>query len=175
MKKQILGLLVGFSFIHSVALAADLKVGDKAPLFKAKTQDGKEFDLASRKGKWTVLYFYPKSGTPGCTKQAQGFRDGIDKIRAAGAEVYGISTNTVEEQANFYKEQHLNFTLLADPKDEIVNLYGSKMPMLNMSKRWTFIINPNLTIRSINRNVEAEKDAENVAKELVSLSANPGN
>ncbi len=60
--------------------AAELKPGDNAPTFSGRTQDGQSFDLASRKGQWTVLYFYPKADTPGCTKQACTFRDNIKQI-----------------------------------------------------------------------------------------------
>lgn len=153
----------------SLAHAADLKVGDPAPLFSAKTQENKDFNLADRKGQWTVLYFYPKAGTPGCTKQACAFRDSIQKIRDQGADVYGISADTVEAQAGFHKEHHLNFTLLADPEDKVVNLYGSKMPLLKMSKRWTFIIDPNLKIRGIQKDVDPVMDADRVAKEIATL------
>src|SRR5690606_11227439 len=107
-----------------------LKIGDTAPLFKAKTQEGSEFDLSTRKGEWTVLYFYPKSDTPGCTKQACAFRDNIEKIRGQDAEVYGISVNSVKDQAKFHEKYHLNFTLLADPQAEVVKLYGTKAPVV---------------------------------------------
>ncbi|MDG0818022.1 peroxiredoxin [Bdellovibrio svalbardensis] len=162
-----------FQFILSLALlfsplvrAADLKIGDSAPVFSAKTQEGKDFNLADRKGQWTVLYFYPKAGTPGCTKQACAFRDNIEKIRSQGADVFGISADSVEAQAAFHKEHRLTFTLLADPEDKVVNLYGSKMPFLKMSKRWTFLIDPSLKIRSIAKDVDPVMDSERVAKEI---------
>ncbi len=166
-----------FQFILSLALllsplahaASDLKVGDTAPVFTVKTQEGKDFNLADRKGQWTVLYFYPKAGTPGCTKQACAFRDNIEKIRSQGADVFGISADTVEAQAAFHKEHHLTFTLLADPDDKVVNLYGSKMPVLKMSKRWTFLIDPSLKIRSIAKDVDPVMDSERVAKEIAEL------
>lgn len=157
--------------ISSFVYAADLKINDPAPNFSAKTQDGKDFNLNSRKGQWTVLYFYPKSGTPGCTKQACAFRDGIDKIRAQGAEVFGISADSVPDQAHFHKEHHLNFTLLADPEASVINLYGSKMPVLKMSKRWTFILDPELKIRQIEKDVDPAMDSEKVAKMLTDLKA----
>jgi peroxiredoxin Q/BCP len=144
-------------------------VNDPAPTFQAKDHLGKTFDLASRKGHWTVLYFYPKAGTPGCTKQACGFRDGIKKIQALGAEVYGVSTDSVEDQAKFYKDQHLNFTLLADPDGKVVGEYGSKMPVVNMSKRWTFIIDPKLVIRDIEHDVDPVLDATKVANKIAEL------
>lgn len=151
------------------AAATDLKPGDPAPLFSAKTDTGASFDLASRKGSWTVLFFYPKAGTSGCTKQVCGFRDGIKKIRDQGAEVYGISTNTVEEQAAFHQEQHLDFALLADPEGTVTELYGAKMPLLTIAKRWTFIIDPTLTIRQIEHDVDPSQDAQRVAAELARL------
>ena len=142
-------------------------MGDTAPEFKAQTHENKSFNLASRKGSWTVLYFYPKAGTPGCTAQAKNFRDNIEKIKVEGAEVFGVSVNTVAEQAKFCKEEALNFTLLADPKGEITKLYGTKMPVMNMSKRWTFILNPELKIMAINRDVNADTDANDTLKALL--------
>jgi peroxiredoxin Q/BCP len=161
-------LLCSFT-VATLALAKDVELSQSAPLFKAKNQAGVEFDLSSRKGKWTVLYFYPKAGSPGCTEQACAFRDSLKKIRDLGAEVYGVSTNTVEEQAQFHKEQKLNFDLLADPETKVTDLYGSKMPVLNFSKRWTFIINPELKIANIMKDVDTAKDAERVVSELAKL------
>lgn len=158
---------LGASAVHAV----ELKVGDAAPLFTAKTHDGGELNLADRKGKWTVLFFYPKAGTPGCTKQACSFRDGIESIRGEGAEVYGISTDTVEAQAAFHKEQNLSFPLLADPEGTVTNAYGAKMPVLTVAKRWTFIIDPNLTIRQVEHDVEPAEDAQRVAAEIMRLKS----
>ncbi|MES2803539.1 MAG: peroxiredoxin [Bdellovibrionota bacterium] len=154
-----------------VVLAGEIKLNDPAPLFSVKTQTGADFDLKSRKGKWTVLYFYPKAGTPGCTKQACAFRDSIQKIRDLGAEVYGISTDTVEDQAKFHKEHRLNFDLLADADAKITNLYGSKMPVVKVSKRWTFVIDPDLKIRNVMKDVDPVLDSERVASEIAKLKA----
>jgi peroxiredoxin Q/BCP len=151
------------------ANASDLKVGDPAPEFKLKNQVGKEFDLATRKDKWTVLYFYPKSETPGCTKQACAFRDSIDKIHAEGADVFGISVNSVKDQLGFHDHHKLTFDLLADDEAKVTVLYGSKMPVMNMAKRWTFIVGPDLKIRAIDRDVDPAKDAEHVAAQLKTL------
>lgn len=156
-------------FFH--AQAAELKAGADAPLFSTKTHEGKAFDLASRKGKWTVLYFYPKAGTPGCTKQACAFRDNIEKIRSQGADVFGISTDTVEAQAKFHKNEKLNFTLLSDAQGDISISYGTKMPVLPMSKRWTFIIDPQLKIREIAKDVDPVLDSVRVAQKIQELKA----
>lgn len=160
-----------FLSLFSFASASDLKVGDPAPKFIAKTHEGKDFSLESRKGKWTVLYFYPKADTPGCTKQACAFRDSIKKIRDQGAEVYGISSDSVEAQAKFHKKHHLNFPLLADPKSKIIRQYGAKMMAVNLSKRWTFIIDPELRIRTIDKEVDPVKDAGKVTAEIIRLKA----
>lgn len=149
--------------------ASELKVGESAPLFNVKTHEGKDFDLASRKGQWTVLYFYPKAETPGCTKQACAFRDNINKIRSEGAEVFGISADTVKAQSAFHENHKLNFALLADADGKIVKLYGAKMPLLNMSKRWTFIVDPELKIRSIDKDVDPAFDSQKVADLIVKL------
>ncbi|MBC7712959.1 MAG: peroxiredoxin [Rhizobacter sp.] len=163
--------LIPFVLLLSLSAfaATDLKVGDPAIPFKLKTQEGKEFDLNSRKGNWTVLYFFPKAETPGCTKQACSFRDNIKKIRDMKTEVYGISTNNVKDQADFAKAHALNFILLADEKAQVANDYGSKMPVLNMSKRWTFIIDPNLVIRDIAKDVDPITDAQRVATRIGEL------
>ncbi len=165
--KRILVLLVIISGLSLSQLwAQDLKVGDLAPLFKVQTDEGKEFDLNSQKGRWTILYFFPKAGTPGCTKQAISFRDEFATLKSLGVHVYGISTDSVKSQANFKKEHHLNFTMLSDPAATVVNLYGLKQPFLNISKRWSFIIGPDLRIRFIENEVDVENDAKNLIKKM---------
>ena len=151
------------------SMAAELKVGDMAPSFEAKNQEGKSFDLKTRAGHWTVLYFYPKAETPGCTKQACTLRDHIVKIRAQDAEVYGISADTVAEQAAFHKHHNLSFSLLADPEDKVIQLYGTKMDGKNLSKRWTFIVGPDLKIAKIAKNVDPIIDSEKLADDIAAL------
>ncbi|MGE0764249.1 MAG: peroxiredoxin [Bdellovibrionales bacterium] len=175
MKKRIskaLALVVSTLSAGS-ALAVDLKINDEAPAFTTQTHEGQPFDLKSRKGQWTVLYFYPKADTPGCTKQACTFRDHIEKIRVQGADVFGVSSDSVEAQAAFHKKNHLNFTLLADPKGDIVNLYGTKMPIVKISKRWTFVLDPDLKIRQILKDVDPVKDSVRIADLISSLKKAP--
>jgi len=158
-----------FLFVSTLAIAAP-KVGDPAPTFEIRNQDNQLFKLSDRKGKgWTVLYFYPKASTPGCTKQACTFRDSIEEIRKQKAEVYGISSDTVEDQAKFHKEQKLKFALLADPTLEVINKYDVKMPAVPYAKRTTFLIDPNLVIRNIDENVDPTADPKNVAEKLKAL------
>ena len=158
----------------SVVKADKLSVGQVAPQFELKSQEGNSIDLASRKDKgWTVLYFYPKAGTPGCTAQACAYRDSISTIRNQNAEVYGISTDSVKDLQSFHQKHKLSFTLLSDEDGTVTEAYGVKMPIVNFAKRWTFIIDPNLVIRYIDADVDPVLDAKNVAYEIGRLKATP--
>ena len=168
-------VLMGMATLRPAAAAfaaPALKVGDAAPVFSVSQDDGSQFSLEARKGQgWTVLYFYPKAETPGCTAQACAFRDNIKFIREQGAEVFGVSTDTAPKLAEFRKHHNLNFPLLADPKAEVVAMYGVKMPLVDIAKRWTFVIDPQLKIRWIDNVVDPAKDAKNVADKLRELKA----
>lgn len=161
--------VLGFVLACPMAFSAELQVGAQAPAFVLKNQAGKEFNLASRKGAWTVLYFYPKAETPGCTKQACAFRDSMSEIRKLGADVYGVSVDTVEDQAKFHSNHRLSFDLLADASGQVTALYGAKMPLVNMARRWTFIIGPDLRILAIDKNVDPVQDPHRVSETLRKL------
>lgn len=152
--------------------AEPVKVGQPAPLFQLKSQDGKLFDLASRRNVgWSVLYFYPKAGTPGCTAQACAFRDAIDIIRKENAEVYGISTDEISALLDFHQKHKLRFDLLSDADAKVTDAYGVKMPVIKIAKRWTFIVDPNLTIRAIDTDVDPVLDAQKVTETLKQLKS----
>jgi len=101
-----------------------LEVGDKAPAFKAKNQDGETVSLSDFKGKKVVLYFYPKDDTPGCTKEACSFRDGWSRFKKRGVAVLGVSTDDEKSHRKFADKFSLPFPLLADPEKRIVTDYG---------------------------------------------------
>lgn len=163
-------LLMSWLPMLSTAQAAELQMGQSAPNFRLQTHDQQEFSLASRYNQgWTVLYFYPKAGTPGCTQQACAFRDAIEIIRQQHAEVYGISTDKVAALREFHQKHRLVFTLLSDPQAAVTEAYGVKMPVLTMAKRWTFIIDPSLRIRHIDDDVDPVLDAQKVAERLKQL------
>ena len=100
-----------------------LEVGIKAPEFSLLNQDGKEVSLSDFKGKKVVLYFYPKDNTAGCTKQACGFAQLYPDFTEKGAEVIGISKDSVESHRKFADKYNLTFTLLSDPEKEVVQAY----------------------------------------------------
>jgi thioredoxin-dependent peroxiredoxin len=170
--KRLLLILLTCSTFTLTAYADNLQPGQPAPLFQLPSQDGSKISLAARQGKgWTVLYFYPKAGTPGCTTQACAFRDAIKLIRDQNAEVYGISTDEVKDLQAFHQQHKLTFSLLSDQDAKVSEAYGVKMPILNMAKRWTFIVDPNLTIRRIDDDVDPALDAKRVAEMLKQLQA----
>jgi len=103
---------------------AGLKVGQKAPDFTLLNDSGQKVTLSELKGKKIVLYFYPKDDTPGCTKEACAFRDGIREIQDRGAVVFGVSADSVDSHKKFKKKYDLNFPLLADTDKKVVESYG---------------------------------------------------
>lgn len=105
--------------------AKELTIGQKAPDFNVLNDKGEKVKLSDFKGKKVVLYFYPKDDTPGCTKEACAFRDGISAMKKQGAEVLGVSTDSVESHQKFKKKFELNFPLLADTDKKIVEAYGT--------------------------------------------------
>ncbi len=165
-KKLILSGLTTLFSTHALAL----DTGAQAPQFTLQNQHGQNVSIAPNTEKaWTVLYFYPKADTPGCTKQACAFRDAIKVIEKDNIRVYGISTNTVQELKEFQDKYKLNFTLLSDAKGEISSKFGAKMPIINISKRYTFILDDTLKIRSVDRDVDPALDAKNVAEKVKEL------
>jgi peroxiredoxin Q/BCP len=128
----------------SVALAAPA-VGSAAPAFKLQDQKGAWHSLEDYRGKWVVLYFYPKDMTPGCTTQACEFRDNIFAFRDAGAVILGVSVDDVESHKKFSDEHGLPFTILADPEKKTAKDYGvlkKYMGTMELANRETFLIDP---------------------------------
>jgi len=149
--------------------ASELQVGDEAPLFSTRTHSNENFNFKMQEGRWTVLYFFPKANTPGCTAQAIDFNKNQQELKKLNVDVFGISTDEVETLQKFHQEYKLQFTLLADPEMKIVSAYDTKMFLLNYSKRWTFIIDPNLKIRFINKDVDSSKDGEMILDTILKL------
>ena len=99
--------------------------GKKAPAFNLQGNDGKEHSLEDYKGKTVVMYFYPRDDTPGCTKEACGFRDQSAILKKAGAVVLGVSKDSIDSHHKFAGRYKLSFTLLSDPKTEVMKKYGA--------------------------------------------------
>lgn len=134
------------------------KVGDSAPAFTAKDQDGKTVKLADFAGKQTVLlYFYPKDQTPGCTKQACGLRDRLDDLKKKNVAVLGVSMDDAESHKKFIAKENLNFPLLADTDGKLTDTYGAKMKERNLSRRVSFLIDKSGKIVHVTDNPSADK------------------
>jgi thioredoxin-dependent peroxiredoxin len=121
-------------------------LNEPAPGFTLSTHDGKsDLSLSSLRGKWVVLYFYPKDFTPGCTIEAQRFQRDLAKYQAKNAQVVGVSADSVDTHAEFCRAEGLKFPLLADEDGSVSKVYGSWMGYLSM--RHTFIIDPDGLLR----------------------------
>lgn len=152
--------------------AVGLKVGDKAPDFILPDYDGRDVALSSFRGKKVVLYFYPKDNTPGCTKEACSFRDGLERIKKCGAVVLGVSADSVGSHIKFRDKYQLNFPLLSDVSKDVVQAYGVwKEKSLYGRKfmgieRTTFIIDEEGKIARIFPKVKIDGHLEGVLEEL---------
>ena len=123
------------------AAAPTPRTGDKAPLIQGKDQDGKTWKLADVVGKKVVLlYFYPKDDTPGCTKEACGFRDRMADLKKDNVEVIGVSFDSTESHQKFIAKHSLNFTLLADTDGRIADAYAVRITGRDMARRVSFLI-----------------------------------
>jgi len=151
-----------------------MEVNDKAPDFSTTDENGKEVALKDFRGKTVVLYFYPKADTPGCTKEACGFRDAYKKIEKTGVALVGISADTSAAQKKFQDKYKLPFMLLADAEKKIANLFGVVKEKNMYGKkvkgvaRTTFVIGPEGKIEHVFNNVKAEGHAEEVLAYLKS-------
>lgn len=134
---------------------AKLKVGDKAPQFEAKDQNGKSVKLSDFKGSKLVIYFYPKDMTPGCTKQACNLKENYEQLKTEGFKILGVSADDAQRHQKFIEKYNLPFSLLADTDKEVINLYGVWGPKKFMGKeydginRTTFVIDENGVIINI--------------------------
>ena len=139
-------LLLAVVWLMGVALPAASaaqvpKVGDMAPLIQGQDQDGKTWKLADVVGKKVVLlYFYPKDDTPGCTKEACGFRDRMADLKKDKVEVIGVSFDSTASHQKFIAKYNLNFPLLADTDGKIATAYGVRMADREMARRVSFLI-----------------------------------
>jgi peroxiredoxin Q/BCP len=102
-----------------------LEPGKKAPAFSLASSDGGTVSLADLEGKYAVLYFYPKDATPGCTIEAEAFRDALPRLKRKGAVVYGISKDSIASHEKFCAKSKLTFPLLSDPDGKMIEAYGA--------------------------------------------------
>lgn len=156
---------------------AMLEEGKRAPAFALESSDGGTVRLKDLEGRWVVLYFYPKDATPGCTTEAQDFRDAKAKLDARGAVVLGVSKDSIASHQKFCAKQGLNFPLLSDPEGEVIekygawgekNMYGKKSMGIIRS---TVLIDPAGKVRKIWPKVRVKGHADEVVAALDALKS----
>jgi peroxiredoxin Q/BCP len=147
------------------------QAGQVAPDFSLTTGDGSQASLKDFKGKWVVLYFYPKDFTSGCTLEAQNFQRDLAKYQNLGAIILGVSVDSAQSHKDFCAKEGLNFKLLADPDGKVSGTYGSTMEHngVKMAARNTFLINPDGKIAKVYTGVKPADHSEEVLKDLSEL------
>lgn len=164
-----LGVLA--AMIFGAAQAQELAPGAPAPAFELKDQDGKAHRLEDYRGRWVVLYFYPKDDTPGCTKEACNFRDDLPTLRNLGVQILGVSVDDVASHAAFARKFGLPFPLLADAGGAVARRYGSLWSLgpIKFAKRHSFIIDPQGRVARVYREVEPAQHSREVIADVTAL------
>jgi thioredoxin-dependent peroxiredoxin len=176
-KWLLVAILIGIALLlwRSTAFAKRNlpKPGAPAPGFNLPDQNGKLRADAEFRGKWLVLYFYPRDDTPGCTEQAARFRDTMREFEALGAAVCGVSVDDSESHASFARKYNLPFALLADRNGETATRYGSlhNFGVVKFAKRNTFLVDPQGRVAKVYLGVNAARNARDVAADLKRLAA----
>jgi thioredoxin-dependent peroxiredoxin len=129
------------------AVGQPLQVGDLAPDFELPSQTGETVRLSDFPDKWKVVYFYPADDTPGCTKEACSFRDSFEDFTDAGAEVIGISRDSVDSHVKFAAKHNLPFTLLSDEGSKVAKAWGVGKSLGVLPGRVTYVISPQGVVR----------------------------
>ncbi|HEV2834378.1 MAG TPA: peroxiredoxin [Pyrinomonadaceae bacterium] len=156
---------------HVNAVGEIPAVGASAPAFSLVNNEGKQVSLNDFKGKWVVLYFYPKDFTSGCTIEARNFQRDLAKYDAAKAVILGVSVDTAESHKEFCAKEGLNFKLLSDPEGKVSEQYGSVMEYngAKLSARNTFIIDPQGKVAKVFEKVKVGPHSEEVLAALATL------
>src|SRR6267143_2438717 len=165
-------LLLGFAVVRAMSTGKKAPAsGTSAPDFTLNSQDGKPLSLHDLRGKWVVLYFYPKDFTRGCTLEAKNFQRDHAKYEQAGAVVLGVSVDSAQSHKDFCAKEGLNFKLLADADAKVSAQYGSTMEYqgAKMAARNTFLINPKGEIAKVYTGVKPATHSEEVLKDLAEL------
>ncbi len=166
-------LLAASSVYALRAHAADLIVaGKEAPAFTLPSQDNPAVSLSDYKGKWVVLYFYPKDKTSGCTIEAHNFQRDLAKYTALNAVVLGVSLDTADSHKSFCTQESLTFKLLADPEHKVIDAYGVAihgMGPIKYAERDTVLINPEGKIAKTWKSVDPNTHSEAVLATIAEM------
>lgn len=143
-------------------------VGSEAPQFTLSSQDGTPVSLKDYRGKWVVLYFYPKDMTPGCSREAHNFQIDQPKYAERNAVVLGVSVDSVDSHKKFCAKEGLNFKLLADTDHKVSSTYGSltNLGVAKFASRHTFLVDPNGRVAQVYISVDPNRHSAEILAEL---------
>jgi peroxiredoxin Q/BCP len=167
-----------FVLLVGVAVLRAMRTGEKAPSsgtpapdFTLNSQDGKPLSLRDLRGKWVVLYFYPKDFTSGCTREAHNFQRDLRQYEQKNAVILGVSGQDEASHQKFCVKEGLSFKLLADTNYQVSSSYDSlvNLGVAKLSSRHTFLIDPSGVVRKTYLNVNAEKHSAEVLADLASM------
>ena len=165
-------IAASFVLLPTASHAASVpQPGTAAPNFTLPSQDGSKISLDQFKGKWLVLYFYPKDMTSGCTIEAHNFQRDQQKYQDRNTVVLGVSVDSVDSHQKFCTKEGLNFKLLSDSDHKVTEEYGSltNLGLVKFASRHTFIINPEGKIAKVYTDVNPNKHSEEVLAALAEL------
>ena len=168
----LIGIAIVFYLLRTNVMAAPiLKIGDDAPSFTLPDSQGNQVNLNDYKGKWLVLYFYPKDDTPGCTTEACHFRDDFKFLESLGAKVVGVSIDDSFSHKKFAEKYNLPFPLLSDSSGEVASRYGAlnNFLVIKLAKRYTYLINPQGKIAKIYLSIDTSKHSQEIIEDLKPL------
>lgn len=161
-------LLLVLPLIHAADMPAE---GSKAPDFTLNSQEGTSVSLHDYKGKWVVLYFYPKDMTTGCTIEAHNFQRDLSQYEQKDTVILGVSVDPVDSHKQFCTKEGLTFRLLADPEHKVVDEYGSlgHFGSMTIALRNTFLIDPEGKVVKVWTKVDPQHHSEEVLQQLAEL------
>lgn len=148
-----------------------LKVGDKAPNFSAKDQDGNTISLSDYNGKKLVVFFYPKASTPGCTAEACNLNDNYERFKSKGYEILGVSADSAKRQSNFKNKYGFQYPLLADEDKSVIEAFGVWGPKKFMGReydgihRTTFVIDESGILEDVITKVKTKAHTDQILSE----------
>src|SRR5271170_6084356 len=169
----VLSIAVGIRTARADSKAPE--VGTAAPDFTLNSQEGKPISLHDFKGKWVVLYFYPKDFTSGCTVEAHNFQRDLAQYEKLNAVIVGVSVQDADSHQKFCTKEGLSFKLLADTDHKVSESYDSIMniAVMKLSARHTFLIDPNGVVRKVYIDVKPDVHSAEVLADLDQLEKNP--
>jgi thioredoxin-dependent peroxiredoxin len=164
-------VILAVLILRLTSRSATPAAGTLAPDFMLPSEDGSTISLKDYRGKWVVLYFYPKDQTPGCSREAHNFQVDQPKYAVRDAVVLGVSVDSVDSHKKFCAKEGLNFKLLADTGHQVSDAYGSliNLGVVKFAARHTFLIDPTGKIAKVYTSVDPEKHSQQVLVELDAL------